>query len=76
MAEKSVELDIDQLTLVALGSNESVTVWNTFSAYKQELICVEKPKRYPSENQDDVVPVMDLLPKIAWGYGKTPRYNF
>jgi hypothetical protein len=61
---------------MALGSSEHVVVWNTFSAYKQELITFDKPKRYPSENLDDVVPVMDMLPKIAWGYGKTPRYSF
>lgn len=61
---------------MALGSNESVSVWNTFSGYKQEIISLEKPKRYPSENFDDVVPVMDILPKIAWGYGRTPRYNY
>ena len=37
---------------------------------------IEKPQRYPSQNVEDVYPIMSQLPILAWGFGRTPRYNF
>jgi hypothetical protein len=39
-------------------------------------LVIDKPKRYPSQNTEDVMPVLSQLPVLAWGFGKTPRFNF
>lgn len=37
---------------------------------------IKKPSLYPSENQSGLVENKEPLPVLAWGYGKTPMFNF
>lgn len=64
------------VTLVALASYEGVVIKLLGDKSQVDVLTIEKPKRYPSENMNDVVPITSQLPCLAWGFGKTPRYNF
>ena len=64
------------MTLVALASYEGVVIKLLGDKSQVDVLTIEKPKRYPSENMNDVVPITSQLPCLAWGFGKTPRYNF
>lgn len=59
-----------------MGNAEHVVILITPEKSRIERLIVDKPKRYPSQNMGDVMPVMSQLPLLAWGFGKTPRYNF
>ena len=66
----------DMITLVAMASFEGVVIKMLGEKTQADVLNIDKPKRYPSENMSDVVPITSHLPCLAWGYGKTPRYNF
>jgi len=66
----------DMITLVAMASFEGVVIKMLGEKTQADVLNIDKPKRYPSENMSDVVPITSQLPCLAWGYGKTPRYNF
>jgi len=56
--QRPLDYELDFSTLVALGSAENVAVWITPEKSKLERFTVSKPERYPSQNMDDVIPVM------------------
>lgn len=71
-----MEFEDDNVTLVAVGSDENVAIWLTPEKQKIQLKEFPKPMRYPSQNMGGVMPIRSQLPVLAWGFGKTPRYNF
>ena len=71
-----LEYKDDIVTLVAMACPESVVINVMLEKTQEQRFILEKPKRYPSENMGDVVPILNQLPCICWGFGKTPRYNF
>jgi hypothetical protein len=56
--DKPLEYELDFATMVALGSNENVVIWITPEKSRIERLTIDKPTRYPSENIDDVMPIM------------------
>lgn len=64
------------MTLVALASYEGVVIKCISDKSQVDVMIIDRPKRYPSENMNDVIPITSQLPCLAWGFGKTPRYNF
>lgn len=66
----------DNATIMAVGSADGVEVW---LALEKKINCLRsypKPMRYASQNMHCVAPITNQFPILAWGYGKTPRYNF
>jgi hypothetical protein len=58
LRDKPLEFELDFATMVALGSSENVVIWITPEKSRIERFTIDKPLRYPSENMDDVFPVM------------------
>ena len=73
---KPQEGENDIATIVAMGSTEHVAIYETPEKQITQRLLIAKPQRYPSQNVEDVFPIMSQLPILAWGFGRTPRYNF
>ena len=48
----------DMVTLVAMASFEGVVIKILGEKSEADVFTVDKPKRYPSENMSDVVPII------------------
>lgn len=56
--DKPLEVEIDNSTVVAMGNAEHVVILITPEKSRIERLIIDKPKRYPSQNMGDVMPVM------------------
>jgi len=56
--DRPSEIENDNATIVALGSQETVVIWVTPEKGLVERLVLEKPIRYASHTIDDAMPVM------------------
>lgn len=64
---------LDLSTVISLGSEESIVVFQITKDAMIEVTSVQRPMRYPSENfGTNSVPIYPRLPCMNWGYGNTP----
>lgn len=65
----------DNLTLIAIGSVEEVSVEVVSKERSEKKLIFKRPKNYVSENLGRVVEFQPQLPCLSWGYGKTPCFK-
>lgn len=71
-----IDASTDNSTVIALASPECVVIRVLGDKSQEQRMFIKKPSLYPSENQSGFAENKEKLPVLAWGYGKTPMFNF